>query len=54
MFGDPLGRITDDPRHADEEGSAVLEQSESRHLVVMFTERGEVIQPDHRAGGDAE
>ena len=55
-FGDPLGRITDDPRHAEgEERSALLGQSERRRLlVVMFTERGEAIQPDHRAEGDAE
>ncbi len=45
VFGDPLGRITDDPRHSeDEERFVLLGQSEKRRLlVVMFTERGEAI-----------
>jgi uncharacterized DUF497 family protein len=45
VFGDPLGRITDDPRHSEgEERFALLGQSDRRRLlVVMFTERGETI-----------
>ena len=45
VFGDPLGRITDDPRHSEgEERFVLLGQSEKRRLlVVMFTERGETI-----------
>ena len=45
MFGDPLGRITDDPRHSQgEERFVLLGQSDRRRLlVVMFTERGEAI-----------
>jgi uncharacterized DUF497 family protein len=44
-FGDPLGRITDDPRHSEgEERFALLGQSDrGRLLVVLFTERGETI-----------
>jgi uncharacterized DUF497 family protein len=45
VFGDPLGRITDDPRHSKgEERFALLGQSDrGRLLVVLFTERGETI-----------
>ena len=45
-FGDPLGRITDDPRRsAGEERFALLAQSaRARLLVVLFTERGERIR----------
>jgi len=45
VFGDPFGRITDDPRHSErEERFALLGQSNRRRLlVVMFTERGETI-----------
>jgi uncharacterized DUF497 family protein len=45
VFGDPLGRITDDPRHSHgEERFALLGQSDRRRLlVVMFTERGEAV-----------
>ena len=45
MFGDPLGRITDDPRHSEgEERFVLLGQSAKRRLlVVMFTERGEAL-----------
>ena len=45
VFGDPLGRIIDDPRHSEgEERLALLGQSARRRmLVVMFTERGEAI-----------
>ena len=43
VFGDPLGRITDYPRHSEgEERFALLGQSDrGRLLVVLFTERGE-------------
>jgi hypothetical protein len=46
VFGDPLGRITDDPRHSrDEQRFVLLGQSKRRRLlVVMFTERGEVTR----------
>ena len=45
VFGDPLGRITDDPRHSqDEERFVLLGESDRRRLiVVMFTERDEAI-----------
>ena len=45
VFGDSLGRITDDPRHSEgEERFVLLGQSDrGRLLVVMFTERGEAI-----------
>ena len=45
VFGDPLGRITDDPRHSEgEERFALLGQSNKRRLlVVLFTERGDAI-----------
>ena len=45
-FGDPLGRITDDPRHSvDEERFVVLELSQQQHLLaVMFVEREEAIR----------
>jgi uncharacterized DUF497 family protein len=45
-FRDPLGRITDDPRHLeDEDRHVLLGQSErQRLLAVMFTERGEAIR----------
>jgi len=45
VFGDPLGRITDDPRHSqDEERLVLLGQSDRRRLlVVMFTERTDAI-----------
>ena len=43
VFGDPLGRISEDPRHSvDEERFVLLGLSqEQRLLVVMFAERGE-------------
>ncbi len=46
MFGDPLGRITDDPRHSEtEERYVLLGQSARRRLLaVMFTERGQAIR----------
>ena len=45
VFGDPLGRIANDPRHSDgAERFVLLGESDRRHLlVVMFTERDEVI-----------
>jgi hypothetical protein len=45
VFGDPLGRITDDPRHSEGEERFVLLGQSDRHrlLVVLFTERGEAI-----------
>jgi uncharacterized DUF497 family protein len=46
VFGDPLGRITDDPRHSEtEERYVLLGQSARRRLLaVMFTERGQAIR----------
>lgn len=46
VFGDPLGRITDDPRHSEtEERFVLLWQSARRWLLaVMFTERGQAIR----------
>jgi uncharacterized DUF497 family protein len=46
VFGDTLGRITDDLRHsAAEERFVLLGQSDRpRLLVAMFTERDEVIR----------
>ena len=46
VFGDPLGRIVDDPRHsADEPRLVLLGHSErQRLLAVMFTERAEAIR----------
>jgi uncharacterized DUF497 family protein len=53
VFGDPLGRITDDPRHSEDEKRFVLlgQSRRRRLLVVMFAERGETS--DQRAEGDA-
>ena len=46
VFGDPLGRISDDPRHSQDEKRLVLLGQSDRHLllVVMFTERGDAIR----------
>ena len=46
VFGDPLGRIVDDPRHSvDEPRDVLLGQSErQRLLAVMFAERAEGIR----------
>ena len=46
VFGDPLGRITDDPRHSEsEERSVLLGLSErQRLLAVMFTERADATR----------
>ena len=45
-FGDPLGRITNDPRHSEDEQRYVLLglSERQRLLAVMFTERGEAIR----------
>jgi len=46
VFGDPLGRITTDPRHSrDEERYVLLGVSHrQRLLAVMFTDRGDAIR----------
>lgn len=46
VFGDPLGRIVDDPRHSSEEPRYVLLGYSERHrlLAVMFTKREEAIR----------
>jgi uncharacterized protein len=46
VFGDPLGRITDDPRHSQMEERYVLlgRSDRQRLLVVMFTERSQAIR----------
>jgi uncharacterized DUF497 family protein len=46
VFGDPLGCITDDPRHSESEESFVLlgQSDRRRHLAVMFTERGQTVR----------
>jgi len=45
VFGDPLARIVDDPRHSQEEERFVLlgQSARRRLLVVLFTERREAI-----------
>ena len=46
VFGDPLGRITDDPRHSVGERRFVLlgRSDQQRFLAVMFTEQREVVR----------
>ena len=46
VFGDPLGRIVDDPRHStDEPRYVLLGHSERQQLLaVMFTERAKAIR----------
>ena len=46
VFGDSLGRITDDPRHSETEERYVLlgESARRRLLAVMITERGQAIR----------
>ena len=46
VFGDPLGRITGDPRHSeDEERFVLLGFSQQQSLLaVMFAERDEAIR----------
>src|SRR5438093_12002114 len=45
VFGDPLGRIVDDPRHSVGERRFVLmgRSHQQRLLAVMFTDRREVV-----------
>ena len=46
VFGDPLGRISSDPRHStDEERFVILGGSRLRRvLIVMFVDRGEAVR----------
>ena len=46
VFGDPLGRIVDDPRHSGGEPRHVLlgQSERQRLLAVMFAERAEGIR----------
>jgi len=46
VFGDPLGRIVDDPHHSQDEDRFVLlgHSVRRRRLVVMFTERGDTVR----------
>jgi uncharacterized DUF497 family protein len=46
VFGDPLGKIVDDPRHSVEEKRLVLlgHSEKQRLLAVMFTARHEVVR----------
>ena len=46
VFGDPLGRIVDDPRHSVGERRFVLmgRSDQQRLLTVLFTERREVVR----------
>jgi uncharacterized DUF497 family protein len=46
VFGDPLGRISSDPRHStDEERFVILGVSRTRRvLIVMFVDRGEAVR----------
>jgi hypothetical protein len=46
VFGDPLGRIVDDPRHSVDEARYVLlgRSERQRLLAVMFAERAEGIR----------
>jgi len=46
VFGDPLGRVVQDPRHSEGEQRFVLlgRSGAGRLLAVMFTERSEVIR----------
>jgi len=46
IFGDPLGRIVDDPRHSVGERRFVLmgRSDQQRLLAVMYTERREVVR----------
>lgn len=46
VFGDPLGRLVDDPEHSQEEERFVLfgRSSAGRLLAVMHTERGRALR----------
>ena len=50
-FADPLGRIFDDPAHADGESREILVGHSQRRqlLVVSFAERGESVRIIQRA-----
>ncbi len=45
-FADPLGSITDDPRHSVGEAREVVIglSNRGRLIVVMFTERGDTVR----------
>jgi uncharacterized DUF497 family protein len=45
-FGDPLGKIVDDPRHSIGEKRFVLigRSDQNRLLVIMYTERREAMR----------
>jgi uncharacterized protein len=45
-FGDPLGRLVDDPEHSEDEERFVLfgRSSTGRLLAVMHTVRGEAVR----------
>ena len=46
VFGDPLGKIVDDPRHSIGEKRYVLmgRSDQDRLLAVMYTERRDVVR----------
>ena len=46
VFGDPLGRVIEDPHHSQSEERLMLlgHPVRRRLLVVMFTERGDAIR----------
>lgn len=46
VFGDPLGKIVDDPRHSTEEKRFVLLGHSEQHrlLAVMFADRHEAVR----------
>ncbi|MGA2148540.1 MAG: BrnT family toxin [Bryobacteraceae bacterium] len=46
VFGDPLGRITPDPRHSfAEERSVLLGLSQAKRLLaVMYVDRGDAVR----------
>ncbi len=46
VFGDPLGRIVDDPRHSGGEERYVLfgHSQDQRLVAVLFTERGQTVR----------
>ena len=46
VFGDPLARIHDDPRHSNREGREIIvgHSTRGRLLLVSFTERPGVIR----------
>ena len=46
VFGDPLGKIVDDPRHSIREKRYALigRSDQNRLLVIMYTERREAVR----------